>query len=268
MKARHLSILVVAAVVVWMSCSTVPITGRQQLNLIADSEMMAMSFQQYDQFLEEADVVTGTAEAEMIKRCGRRIQQAVEEYFAQNNMSSHLNGYNWEFNLIASDQVNAWCMPGGKVVIYSGILPVTQDETGLAVVMGHEVAHAVAEHGNERMSQAMLQQLGASALAVALQEKPQQTQALWMTVYGVGTQVGALLPYSRLHESEADRLGLIFMAMAGYDPREAVDFWGRMAAQKGGQQPPEFLSTHPADETRIRKIQEHLPTALNYYDEG
>ncbi len=266
MKAHAYGILFLIVTLIWISCSTVPITGRQQLNLISDSEMMAMSYQQYDQFLNESNVVTGTAEAEMVTRCGHNIQRAVEQYFSEKDMSNYLDGYRWEFNLIASDQVNAWCMPGGKVVIYSGILPVAQGETGLAVVMGHEVAHAVAEHGNERMSQAMLQQLGANALAVALQEKPEKTQQLWMAAYGVTTQVGAILPYSRLHETEADKLGLIFMAMAGYNPRAAVNFWQRMS-EKGGQAPPEFLSTHPAGKTRIENIKKYLPTALEYYKE-
>lgn len=247
------------------TCSTVPVTGRQQLNLISGSEMMAMSYQQYDQFLSEHKLSDNQEQVAMVKRCGERIQKAVEEYFAQNNMSDHLDGYKWEFNLVEDPQVNAWCMPGGKVVVYSGLLPVAEDENGLAVVMGHEIAHAVAEHGNERMSQQMLQQMGGTALAVAMQNKPQETQQLWMTAYGVGTQLGAMLPYSRLHESEADRLGLIFMAMAGYNPNGAVEFWQRMAAQKGGQAPPEFLSTHPSDQTRIRKIKELLPEAMKYY---
>jgi predicted Zn-dependent protease len=156
-------------------------------------------------------------------------------------------------------------MPGGKVVVYTGILPITRDEAGLATVMGHEIAHAVARHGNERMSQALLTQMGGMALAVALEQNPSQTNQLWMAVYGMGAQVGILLPYSRLHESEADHLGLIFMAMAGYDPNKAVEFWERMAQMKSGQAPPEFLSTHPSDEARIKKIKELLPEAMQYY---
>jgi len=266
MKSTVQIFLLSALVLVTLnSCSTVPVTGRQQLNLISSSEMMSMSYQQYGQFLSEHKLSDNQQQVAMVKRCGERIQKAVEQYFAQNNMSDHLDGYKWEFNLVDDPQVNAWCMPGGKVVVYTGLLPVAQDENGLAVVMGHEIAHAVAEHGNERMSQQMLQQLGGTALAVAMQNKPQETQQLWMTVYGVGTQVGAMLPYSRLHESEADRLGLIFMAMAGYDPNGAVEFWQRMAAKKEGQAPPELLSTHPSDQTRIRKIKEHLPEAMKYY---
>jgi predicted Zn-dependent protease len=200
----------------------------------------------------------------MVKRIGKKIQTAVETYFAEKKMSSHLNGYEWEFNLVQDDLVNAWCMPGGKVVVYTGILPVTKDETGLAVVMGHEVAHAVAGHGSERMSQGMMVQLGGMALDKALETKPEATKNIFMSAFGLGAQVGVLLPFSRLHESEADHLGLVFMAMAGYDPNKAVDFWQRMAAG-GGQKPPEFLSTHPSDETRINKIKKLLPKAMKYY---
>ncbi|NLT52551.1 MAG: M48 family metallopeptidase, partial [Ignavibacteria bacterium] len=173
--------------------------------------------------------------------------------------------YNWEFNLVESDEANAWCMPGGKVVFYTGILPLTQTETGVAVVMGHEIAHAVAEHGSERMSQQMLTQLGAVALSEALQSNSEQTQQIAMTAFGLGAQFGVILPFSRKHESEADHLGLIFMAMAGYNPREAVPFWKRMAANGGGQVPPEFMSTHPSDATRIADIESLLPEALKYY---
>ncbi len=250
--------------VLLMDCSSVPLTGRRQLDLVPSSTMLSMSYQQYDQFLNENKVSNNTQQAEMVKRVGRGIQAAVEKYMADNNLSSHLDGYQWEFNLVESGDVNAWCMPGGKVVVYTGILPITKDENGLAVVMGHEIAHAIAKHGNERMSQGLLTQLGGVALAVALKDKPQQTQQLYMAAFGAGAQVGVLLPFSRLQESEADRLGLIFMAMAGYDPNGAVAFWQRMADQ-GGAKPPEFLSTHPSDETRIRKIKEQLPEALSYY---
>lgn len=246
-------------------CSTVPITGRSQLSLVSASEMNAMSFQQYDEFLKQSKLSSNKVEVDMVKRIGVRIQNAVETYFAQKNMSAQLNGYQWEFNLVESEEVNAWCMPGGKVVVYTGILPITKDETGLAVVMGHEIAHAIAQHGAERMSQGLLQQLGGVALSVALADQPETTQNLFLTAYGVGTTLGVILPYSRTHESEADRLGLIFMSMAGYDPNAAVDFWTRMAAQKGGAAPPEFLSTHPSDQTRIADIKKHLPEALQYY---
>lgn len=248
-----------------VSCSTVPITGRSQLNLIPSDEMLSMSYQQYGDFLKENKVSNNTAEVNMVKRVGVKIQHAVEQYMADNNLSDRLAGYNWEFNLVENDQVNAWCMPGGKVVVYTGILPVTKDETGLAVVLGHEIAHAIAEHGNERMSQGLLQNLGGLGLMIALKDKPAETRALWMGVYGVGTTLAVMLPYSRTHESEADHLGLIFMAMAGYDPHEAPAFWERMSAQNQGQAPPEFLSTHPSDQTRINDLKSWIPEAMKYY---
>jgi predicted Zn-dependent protease len=260
----HLIVILVFLSII-IACSTVPLTGRKQLNVIPANTMLSMSFTQYDDFLKNSKLSTDKQNTEMVKRVGKNIQTAVEKYFAQKNLSSELKGYNWEFNLVESEEVNAWCMPGGKVVVYSGILPITKDEVGLAVVMGHEVAHAVAEHGNERMSQGLITNLGGMALAKAIEDKPQETQALWMGAFGLGTQVGVLLPFSRLHESEADHLGLIFMAMAGYDPNNAVNFWQRMAAMKGGQAPPEFLSTHPSDETRINKIKKLLPEAMKYY---
>ena len=250
---------------VLIACSTVPITGRHQLNLLPEETMLSMSLQEYDHFLQENQLSTNQAQVQMVKRAGLRIQKAVEQYFAQNDMSDELSHYAWEFNLIESNDINAWCMPGGKVVVYTGILPLTQDETGLAVVMGHEIAHAVAQHGNERMSQGMIAQLGGVALSTALETEPEATQQIWMAVYGLGAQYGLMLPYSRLHENEADHMGLIFMAMAGYNPNAAVGFWQRMAAQKGGQSPPEFLSTHPSDTTRIRNIQSLIPDAMTYY---
>jgi predicted Zn-dependent protease len=200
----------------------------------------------------------------MVKRVGSKIKAAVESYFSQNNLAGELAGYKWEFTLIEDSQVNAFCMPGGKVVVYTGILPVTKTETCLAVVLGHEIAHAVARHGDERMSQEMLSQMGSTALEQALSKKSSETKALWMSAFGIGSQIGVLLPYSRLHESEADRLGLIFMAMAGYDPNEAIPFWQRMAASAKGKTA-EFLSTHPSDATRISDIKKELPEALKYY---
>lgn len=247
-----------------LSCATVPLTGRRQLDLIPASSMLSMSFQQYDEFLKNNKLSDNRQQTAMVKSVGQKIQHAVERYMAENNLSNRLEGYKWEFNLVESPEVNAWCMPGGKVVVYTGILPITQNEGGLAVVMGHEIAHAVAEHGTERMSQGLLTELGGMALSAALDKKPEQTKQLWMTAFGVGTQVGVLLPYSRLHESEADHLGLIFMAMAGYDPNLAVGFWERMASQ-GSAKPPEFLSTHPSNETRIKKIKSEIPEAMKYY---
>lgn len=224
-----------------------------------------MSYSQYDEVLKSSKLSTDAKQAEMVRRVGGRVQGAVERYFADHGMAGKLSGYRWEFNLVEGKDVNAWCMPGGKVVFYTGILPVCRDETGVAVVMGHEVAHAVAGHGGERMSQQLVAQMGGTALAVALKDKPAQTRNLWMAAFGAGAQVGVLLPFSRTQESEADHLGLIFMAMAGYDPNKAVDFWERMSAANQGGAPPEFLSTHPSDQTRIAKIRKELPEAMRYY---
>lgn len=249
-----------------VSCSTVAITGRKQLSIISNSEMLSVSFQQYDEFMHANKLSADANNTSAVKRVGLNIQNAVQKYFAANNIADQLKGYNWEFNLIENADVNAWCMPGGKVVVYTGILPLTQDESGLAVVMGHEIAHAIANHGGERMSQILLTQLGGMALSEALSSQPQQTRNLWLGVYGLGAQVGVLLPYSRTHESEADRLGLVFMALAGYNPNVAVGFWERMAAQNNGQAPIEFLSTHPSDKTRISDIKKNLPEAMKYYN--
>ena len=263
MYARYL--LVLCLIFLTTACSRVPITGRSQLNLIPGSSMISMSLQQYDQFLKEHKISTNQEQTQLVRRVGGRISEAVERYFITNGMQDELKNYKWEFNLVEDKQVNAWCMPGGKVVVYSGILPVAGGEAGLAVVMGHEIAHAVAEHGNERMSQGLLAQAGGVALSTAMATKPAQTQQLWMTVYGVGAQYGAILPYGRKHESEADHLGLVFMTMAGYDPNAAIPFWERMASQKGGQSPPEFLSTHPSDTTRINNIKKLIPEVIQKY---
>jgi len=247
-----------------VSCSTVPISGRGQFNIVSDQSISSLSFQQYQTFLQKAKLSSDPAKTAMVRRVGVRIQNAVELYMRQNMMSDQLSGFQWEFNLVDDDQVNAWALPGGKVVVYSGILPITRDDAGLAVVIGHEVAHVIARHGNERMSQALMVQMGGVALSTALSSSPAATQQLWNQVFGLGTQVGVMLPFSRLHEAEADRLGLVFMAMAGYDPHSAVGVWQRMAAQKDGGGP-EFLSTHPSDATRIQNIQGYIPEAMQYY---
>ncbi len=256
-----LALTVIIAVAV--ACSTVPITGRSQLNLLPESQMAEMGLTNYSQFLKEAKLSTNKAQAAMVKKVGQKIATAVEAYLNDNGLSSHVKNFNWEFNLVDDDTPNAWCMPGGKVVFYTGILPFTKDEAGLAVVMGHEIAHAVARHGNERMSQQMGVQAVATGLQVALKEKPKQTQQIYMGAFGLGAQYGMSLPFSRTHETEADKMGLVFMAMAGYDPAVAADFWTRMS-QSGGQKPPEFMSTHPADETRIANIKAYLPEAYKY----
>jgi predicted Zn-dependent protease len=245
-------------------CTTVPITGRRQLSLVSDSEMNTLAVTQYKQTLGTAKLSTNAEQTAMVRRVGQRIAAAVELYFKQQGQSSQLEGYQWEFNLIDDPKtVNAWCMPGGKVAVYSGILPLTQDETGLAVVMGHEISHAVAKHGAERMSDQLAAQLGGTALSTALSQNPTATKSLFEQAVGAGTQ-GLLLKFSRRQESEADHLGLIFMAMAGYNPAKAVPFWERMAAQSQSNTP-EFLSDHPADATRIADIQRLLPEAQNYY---
>ncbi len=247
------------------ACAQVPITGRSGLQLVPHSELVSMSFQQYQEVLEKSQLSTDVRRTDMVRQVGMRIAQAAEAFLKESGNQVAIANYHWEFNLIQDDKtVNAWVMPGGRAAVYTGILKYTRDETGLAVVLGHEVGHALAGHGNERLSQGLLTQLGGTALAVALQSQPQQTQSLFMQAFGVGTSVGFLLPYSRLHESEADRIGLTLMARAGYDPREAIPFWQRMQAQEQTR-PPEFLSTHPAPETRIRNIQSYLAEALPYY---
>lgn len=263
MLRNLLYILIFSAI--FLSCQTVPITGRHQLSLVPNQTILSMSFESYKDFMGKHTVIKDTPQAAMVQRVGQRIANAVERYFSQNQKSDILKGYQWEFNLVEDKEVNAWCMPGGKVVVYSGILPVTRDETGLAVVLGHEISHAVARHGDERMSQGLVAEMGGMALSAALAQKPSETNNLFLAAYGMGAQVGVLLPYSRLQESEADRLGLIFMAIAGYDPRAAVDFWKRMAEQKRGAAPPQLLSTHPADAARIKAIEANLPEAMKYY---
>jgi len=250
-------------------CILNQVTGRKQLSLINDSDLQLMAANQYKTFLDENKVLNANSnkDATLVDRVGTRIANAITKYYNSQGKESVLEGYKWEFNTVDSKDVNAWCMPGGKVVVYTGILPVTQNETALAIVMGHEIAHAIAKHGNERMSQAMVQQLGGMALEVALAQKPQETQDIFMASYGIGSQVGAMLPWSRQQETEADKYGLIFAAMADYDPREAIPFWQRMS-EASGANPPEFLSTHPSDETRIRKLQQFMPEALKYYTPG
>lgn len=248
-----------------VACEKVPITGRKQMNLISESELIGMSLTNYKDFLAKTPAVAvNDANAQLVKKVGNNISKAVTAFMAQKGLSSRLAGYQWEFNLVKENTVNAWCMPGGKVVVYSGLLAVTQTESALACVMGHEIAHAVARHGNERMSQSLLVQVGGTALQAALSQKPQLTQDIFLQSYGVTSQLG-MLKYSRTHESEADKMGLVFMAMAGYDPNDAVAFWERMAKAGGGNQSIELLSTHPSDEKRIAEIKKFLPEAMKYY---
>jgi predicted Zn-dependent protease len=249
-------------------CQTVPITGRRQFNAVPDYMINSMAIQEYQAFLQnpENKLSTDPEKTAMVQRAGTRIADAVERYMDQNGWGDRIAGYQWEFNLVDNDQKNAWCMPGGKVVVYTGIMEIAQDETGLAVVMGHEIAHAIAKHGSERMSQALAIGVGEVALNKALDGN--ENRAAFMTAFGVGASLGVMLPYSRTHENEADRLGLIFMAMAGYDPEAAVAFWQRMTESKEGPQMPEFLSTHPAGQTRIANIQDYMYEAKKYYQDS
>lgn len=265
MKKVPFTLAALAGVALLASCYKNPITGRKGLNLVDEGTMRSMANQQYASFLSTNRPVQGTRDVDMVKRVGTRMAAAVQQYLTSKGQQNLISGYQWEFNLVNSNQANAWCMPGGKVVVYSGIMPVVQNENGLAVVMGHEIAHAIARHGNERMSQEMAVQGLGAGLSVALSSQPAATQNVFNSVYGVGSQLGTLA-YSRKHESEADHMGLIFMSIAGYNPSEAISFWQRMATLGGaGQKPPEFLSTHPSDARRIAQIKEWLPEALKYY---
>jgi len=259
---KIVSLLVIVLLVT--ACKKVPLTDRRQFNAIPNSELNSSSFSSYNQVLKESKLSSNTEQVEMVRKVGNRIKAAVEEHLKKKNLQDATEGFRWEFNLIAENVVNAWCMPGGKVAFYEGILPICQNEAGIAVVMGHEIAHAVAKHGGERMTQALAQQLGGVTLNVALQEQPEKTQALAMAAYSGVSTVGVVLPFSRLHESEADEMGLTFMALAGYDPDEAPDFWKRMKAQSGGA-PPEFLSTHPSSDTRIEDLNKLLAEARMLY---
>lgn len=260
MNTRVKLFLTLLSVVVF-SCAKNPFTGKSTMALVPNSQIFPSAFQQYDQFLAENKVVKGTADAKRIELIGQKIKTAAERWLNANGNADYLEGYEWEYNLVQSDELNAWCMPGGKIVFYTGILPVCKDDAGIASVMGHEVAHALANHGQQRMSAGLLQQLGAVGTQVAVGNKDPQTQALIMQAYGVGSQVGGMLPFSRSHESEADMIGLTLMAIAGYDPINAVKVWERMSALSSGQAPPEILSTHPSNATRIKELTALIPQA-------
>jgi predicted Zn-dependent protease len=264
MKKIFLFSLVASAL---LSCSRNAVTGRKQLTLLPESQIQEMAAGEYQSFLTQNKVVSTSAnrDAEMVRRVGQRIVSAVTKYYTDKGQANILEGYKWEYNLVDSKEVNAWCMPGGKIVVYTGILPITQNEAALAVVVGHEVTHALARHGNERMSQGLVQQFGQAALSVALANKTPQTQAIFMNAYGIGSNVGVVLPFSRRDEYEADEFGLKFAALAGYNPQEAVPLWERMEKAGSGNKPPEFLSTHPAEGNRIKKLQQQMPEALKLY---
>ncbi|MCD6063488.1 MAG: peptidase Ste24p [Flavipsychrobacter sp.] len=246
------------------SCYKNPITGRSTLNLVDESTMRQMANKEYVSFLSTNQPVRGTRDAEMVARVGSRLASSVQQYLSSKGQSELINGYQWEFNLVNNNQANAWCMPGGKVVVYSGLMPIVQNEAGLAVVMGHEIAHAIARHSNERASQQMAAQFGGQALGGLLGSNPGLASQVFMTAVGVGSQVG-LLKFSRDQETEADQMGLIFMAMAGYNPNESIAFWQRMSAQSGRSGTPELLRTHPSDSRRIADLQRFIPTAMQYY---
>lgn len=252
-------VLVVAIFLGVTACKTNPFTGKKVLNFYPNSSIFPTSFAQYNQFLSSNNVVTGTEDAQMITRVGQRIASAAERWLTANGHPGYLKDYKWEYNLVNDETVNAWAMPGGKIVFYTGILPITQTETGVAVVMGHEVAHALADHGAQRMSAGALQQIGAVAGNIAIQDE--RTRNTFNQAYGIGSSVGIMLPFSRSHETESDRIGLQIMAIAGYNPDEAAELWKRMKANSGGQAPPEFLSTHPSNDTRINNLTEWAPLA-------
>ena len=237
----------------FFGCATNPLSGKNTMAFVSNRTLFPTAFSQYYEFLRENTVITNTTESDMVVRIGKNIAEAAQKWLTAEGSPNYLNDYRWEYNLVSDDAVNAWCMPGGKIVVYTGILPVTQTETGLAVVMGHEVAHALLNHGQQRMSASVLQQLGAAALSIMTDSD------LIMAAYGVGSALFGTLPFSRSHESEADHYGLILMAIAGYDPGEAVPFWRRMAAMGGGNI--EFLSTHPSSSTRINQLTRWTPEA-------
>ena len=251
------------ALMLVVACATNPFTGKKTIALpgTENATLFPAAFAQYNQVLSESDVITGTSDAKMIERVGQRIAVAAEKWLNANGQQGYLKDYKWEYKLIKSDQVNAWCMPGGKIAFYTGILPIAQNETGVAAIMGHEVAHALANHGQQRMSKGMLQQLGGVGVALATNNKDPRTRQIWAQAYGIGTTVGVMLPFSRNHEMQSDQYGQLLMAIAGYNPDEAAELWKRMKAKSGGQGPPQFLSTHPSPDTRIAELQKNAAFA-------
>ncbi|MCB7480477.1 M48 family metallopeptidase [Christiangramia sediminis] len=261
MKLRS-AFVCLSVLMLMVACKTNPFTGEKNLNFVSNDQLFPASFEQYNQFLNEAEVVRGTEDSRMVKKLGEDIVVAAERYLNANGYQGFMNDFKWEFNLVKDDQANAFAMPGGKVVVYTGILDEAKNTNGLATIMAHEIAHALADHGAQRMSAAQLQQLGAVAGSVAVSGRSQQTQQIFAQAYGLGSTVGVMLPFSRSHESEADRVGLTMMAIAGYDPREAPELWKRMQANSRGQAPPEFLSTHPSTQTRINNLTKWAPEAI------
>ena len=255
-------IITLAIFLILSACSTVPITGRQRVNIVDDSQVLASSFAQYEGFLKENKVSANVDLTNELNLVGKRISKAVDKFMRANGMTDEANSYRWEFNLIEDNTINAWCLPGGKVVFYTGILPICENIDGIAAVMGHEIAHAFAKHGQERMTTAYGQQLGAIAVALGTSNEDPKTQEMWNTIYGLGSQVGVVLPYSRIHETEADKLGMVFMIMAGYNPEEAINVWIRMSQKANNASVPEFFSTHPSNQTRIDNLKAYMPNAI------
>ena len=259
----NLSFTLIFIFIVFTACSRVPFSNRKQFRLLPEKSVIQLSLTTYSDFIKTHKLSSDQANTQLVKKVGKKITKAVEELLKEENKLELIKDYKWEFNLVEENTPNAWCLPGGKIVVYTGILPYTKDENGLAVVLGHEVAHAIARHGNERLSQQLLYQLGATSLAVAIKDKPDETKKSFMIAFAIAGQVGILLPYSRLHEKEADKLGLIFMAKAGYNPKHAVEFWEEMSKIKSNT--PVFLRTHPTSKKRIKIIKKFLPEAMKYY---
>lgn len=263
---KKLSILFLVGLITY-SCAKVPFSGRNQLSLVSNEEVLPLSYDQYSQVLSESKLVTSSTQGQQVVKVGRRIANAVDQYMRERGYADELEGFNWEFNLIDDEQVNAWCMPGGKVAFYTGILPICEDETGIAVVMGHEVAHAIASHARERMSNGLLLNGLIGGVQVAMGQNPTLVQNIFLQAAGLGGQLG-MLKFSRKHELEADQLGLNFMALAGYDPRQAPIFWERMNAGSDGTRPPEFLSTHPGPDQRIEELEKQMKRSMVYYEKS
>lgn len=259
MKIKSVTLLLFVVLMI-LSCATNPFTGKSTMAFVSNSQLFPAAINQYNQVLSESKVISGTKDAEMITRVGQRIAVAAERWLNANGYQGYLEEYNWEYKLIESDQVNAWCMPGGKIAFYTGILPIAQSETGIAVIMGHEVAHALANHGQQRMSAAYIQAGIAVAGNVALADD-ERALGIFNQSYGIVSTYGAMLPFSRSHENEADKIGLYLMAIAGYNPDEAAELWKRMKANSGGAGPPEFFTTHPSQDTRIQNLKALSPTA-------
>ncbi len=252
--------LVFIGLFIFQNCATNPFTGKRTLAITPNSSILPMSFQQYDQVLSQSNVVREGAQAEMIREIGHRIAEASEKWLKANGFPDHTKSYAWEFSLIDENTINAWAMPGGKIAFYTGILPIAQNQNGIATIMGHEVAHALANHGQQRMSAGALQQSIGAIGALALSEN-QRNQEIFMLSYGIGSQVGVMLPFSRNHETEADEIGLMLMAIAGFDPSEGAELWKRMGAASGGSSTPQFMSTHPSTDARVRNLTEQASIA-------